>query len=62
VSEIDCSRHIGKRRAGKSDPIDAVRAALAAVLVTAPAPLRERIRPLPRERRAKECAALTCPD
>jgi transposase len=45
VSEIDCSRHIGKRRAGKSDPIDAVRAALAAVLVTAPAPLRERIRP-----------------
>jgi transposase len=61
VSEIDCSRHIGKRRAGKSGPIDAVRTALAAVLVTAPAPLRERIRPLPRERRAKECAALTCP-
>ena len=102
VSEIDCSRHIGKRRAGKSDPIDAVRAArellarpwpaqmradgdrealrllmidrdnavqstktartaLAAVLVTAPAPLREQLRPLPRERRAKECAALTCP-
>ena len=102
VSEIDCSRHIGKRRAGKSDPIDAVRAArellarpapaqmradgdrealrllmigrdnavqscktartaLAAVLVTAPAGLRERIRPLPRERRAKACAALTCP-
>ena len=27
VSEIDCSRHVGKRRAGKSDPIDAVRAA-----------------------------------
>ena len=25
VSEIDCSRHVGKRRAGKSDPIDAVR-------------------------------------
>jgi transposase len=102
VSEIDCSRHVGKRRAGKSDPIDAVRAArellarphpaqmradgdrealrllmidrdnaiqsaktartaLAAILVTAPAPLRERLRPLPRERRAKECAALTCP-
>jgi transposase len=102
VSEIDCSRHVGKRRAGKSDPIDAVRAArellarpapaqmradgdrealrllmidrdnavqsckttrtaLAAVLVTAPADLRERIRPLPRERRAKACAALTCP-
>ena len=89
ISEIDCSRHVGKRRAGKSDPIDAVRAArellarphpaqmradgdrealrllmidrdnavqsaktartaLAAVLVTAPAPLRERLRPLPR--------------
>jgi transposase len=102
VSEIDCSQHVGKRRAGKSDPIDAVRAArellarphpaqmradgdrealrllmidrdnaiqsaktartaLAAILVTAPAPLRERLRPLPRERRAKECAALTCP-
>ena len=102
VSEIGCSRHIGKRRAGKSDPIDAVRAArellarpvpaqmgadgdrealrllmtgrdnavqsaktartaLAAVLVTAPADLREQIRPLPRERRAKACAALTCP-
>ncbi len=102
ISEIDCSRHVGKRRAGKSDPIDAVRAArellarpqpaqmradgdrealrllmidrdnavqsaktartaLAAVLVTAPAPLREQLRPLPRERRAKECAALTCP-
>ena len=27
VAEIDCSRHVGKRRAGKSDPIDAVRAA-----------------------------------
>jgi transposase len=102
VAEIDCSRHIGKRRAGKSDPIDAVRAArellarpapaqmradgdrealrllmidrdnavqsaktartaLAAILVTAPAPLREQLRPLPRERRARECAALTCP-
>ena len=103
VAEIDCSRHVGKRRAGKSDPIDAVRAArellarpapaqmradgdreaprllmidrdnavqscktartaLAAVLVTAPADLREQIRPLPREQRAKACAALTCPD
>ena len=102
VSEIDSTPHVGKRRAGKSDPIRAVRAArellarpwptqmradgdrealrllmidrdnavqsaktartaLAAVLVTAPAALRERIRPLPRERRAKECAALTCP-
>jgi transposase len=29
VSKIDCSRHIGKRRAGKSDPIDAVRELLA---------------------------------
>ena len=37
------------------------RTALAAVLVTAPAPLREQLRPLPRERRAKACAALTCP-
>src|SRR5215470_8430925 len=103
VSEIDNSRHVGKRRAGKSDAIDAVRAArellarphpaqmradgdrealrllmidrdnatqscktartaLAAILVTAPAPLRERLRCLPRGRRAKECAALTCPE
>ena len=102
VPGIDGTRHTGKRRAGKSDPIDAVRAArellarpapaqmradgdrealrllmtgrdnaiqsaktartaLAAVLVTAPAPLREQLRPLPRERRAKACAALTCP-
>jgi hypothetical protein len=93
---------VGKRRAGKSDPIDAVRAArellarphpaqmradgdrealrllmidrdhavascksartaLAAVLVTAPAPLREQLRHLPRERRARACAALDCP-
>ena len=102
VSEIDTSRHVGKRRAGKSDAIDAVRAArellarphqpqlradgdrealrllmidrdhavqsaktartaLAAILVTAPARLREQLRGLPRERRARECAALTCP-
>ncbi len=102
VAEIDSGRHLGKRRAGKSDAIDAVRAArellarphpaqlradgdrealrllmtgrdhavqscktartaLAAILVTAPAPLRERLRHLPRERRARECAALTCP-
>ncbi len=27
VAEIDATRHVGKRRAGKSDPIDAVRAA-----------------------------------
>src|SRR5215470_2115959 len=103
VSEIDNSRHVGKRRAGKSDAIDAVRAArellarphpaqmradgdrealrllmidrdnavqscktartaLAAILVTAPAPLREQLRGLPRERRAKQCASLACPD
>lgn len=93
VTEIDASRHAGQRRAGKSDAIDAVRAArellarphpaqmradgdrealrllmidrdnavqsaktartaLAAILVTAPAPLREQVRHLPRERRA----------
>jgi transposase len=27
VVEIDAARHVGRRRAGKSDPIDAVRAA-----------------------------------
>ncbi len=36
------------------------RTALAAVLVTAPAQVRERLRHLPRERRAKEFTALTC--
>jgi len=102
VSEIDNTRHVGKRRAGKSDAIDAVRAArellarphpaqmradgdrealrllmvdrdnavascktaravLASVLVTAPAELRERLRRLPRARRAQACAALACP-
>ena len=102
VSEISGTRHIGKRRAGKSDPIDAVRAArellarprdtqmradgdrealrllmtdrrnavqscrttraaLASVLVTAPAPLREQLRGLPSKRRAVACARLTCP-
>lgn len=102
VAEIDSGRHVGKRRAGKSDAIDAVRAArellarphpgqmradgdrealrllmidrdnavasaktartlLASVLVTAPAPLRERLCRIPRDRRATECAALTCP-
>jgi transposase len=35
------------------------RTALAAILVAAPAP---RLRHLPRQRRAKECAALTCPE
>ena len=102
VAEIDSSRHVGKRRAGKSDAIDAVRAArellarphpgqmradgdrealrllmidrdnavasaksartlLASVLVTAPAPLRERLGRIPRNRRARECANLACP-
>jgi transposase len=102
VEEIDSSRHVGKRRAGKSDAIDAVRAArellarpcqsemrcdgdrealrllmvdrdnavasaktartlLASVLVTAPAPLRERLGRLSRDRRATVCAALACP-
>jgi transposase len=102
VSEIGSTRHIGKRRAGKSDPIDAVRAArellarprpaqmrtdgdrealrllmvdrdnaiqscrtaraaLASVLVTAPARLREQLRGLPSKRRAAACAELTCP-
>ena len=37
------------------------RTALAAVLVTAPADLRDQLRGPPRERRARECAALTCP-
>src|SRR5438132_1148086 len=35
--------------------------ALAAILVTAPAPLREQLRHLPPARRARECAALRCP-
>jgi len=102
VAEIDATRHVGKRRAGKSDPIDAVRAArellarphpgqmradgdrealrllmidrdnavtsaktartaLASVLVTAPAPLRDQLRHIPPERRARACAQLTCP-
>ncbi len=96
------SKHAGKRRAGKTDAIDAVRAArellarprptqmradgdrealrllmadrdnavasaksartvLASVLVTAPAPLRERLARIPRDRRARECAHLPCP-
>ena len=102
ISEIDSTRHVGKRRTGKSDPIDAVRAArellarprpaqmradgdrealrllmtgrdnavqsgktartvLTSVIVTAPAPLREELRHLPAERRARACAALACP-
>jgi transposase len=102
VAEIDASRHVGRRRAGKSDAIDAVRAArellarprpaqmradgdrealrllmidrdnavasaktartlLASVLVTAPAPLREQLGRIPRDRRATVCANLPCP-
>ena len=102
VAEIDATRHVGRRRAGKSDPIDAVRAArellarphagqmradgdrealrllmidrdnavqsgktartaLASVLVTAPAPLRDQLRHIPPERRARACAQLACP-
>ena len=40
VPEIDCSRHIGKRRAGKSDPIDAVRAAREVLARPVPAQMR----------------------
>src|SRR6202041_1017286 len=40
VSEIDCSRHVGKRRAGKSDPIDAVRAARELLARPHPAQMR----------------------
>jgi transposase len=102
IAEIDATRHVGKRRAGKSDPIDAVRAArellarphagqmradgdrealrllmidrdnavqsgktarttLASVLVTAPAELRDQLRHIPPERRARACAQLACP-
>jgi transposase len=102
VTEIDGSHHLGKRRAGKSDAIDAVRAArelparphaaqmraggdrealrllligrdhavgaaktaraaLASILVTAPAPLREQLRHLPARRRPAACAAWQCP-
>jgi transposase len=102
VTEIDSTRHIAKRKAGKSDPIDAVRAArellarpepaqpradgnrealrllmidrdnavqsaktartvLASVIVTAPAGLREDLRRLTAARRARACAALSCP-
>lgn len=102
VAEIDATRHVGRRRTGKSDPIDAVRAArellarphpaqmradgereilrllmldrdnavasaktartaLASVLVTAPADLRDQLRTIPAERRYKTCAQLACP-
>ncbi len=40
VSETDCSRHVGKRRAGKSDPIDAVRAARELLARPHPAQMR----------------------
>ena len=40
VAETDCSRHVGKRRAGKSDPIDAVRAARELLARPAPAQMR----------------------
>ncbi len=40
VEEIDASRHLGKRRKGKSDPIDAVRAARE--LLARPAPIEPR--------------------
>jgi hypothetical protein len=102
VAGTGSTPHAGKRRAGKSDPIDAVRAArellarprpgqmradgdrealrllmidrdnavqsgktartvLTSVIVTAPAQLREELRHLPAERRARACAALACP-
>jgi transposase len=102
VAETGATRHVGRRRAGKSDPIDAVRAArellarphqaqmhadgdlevlrllmpgrdnavasaktartaLASVLVTAPADLRDHLRGIPAERRSRTCAELPCP-
>jgi transposase len=40
VSEIDAGRHLGKRRTGKSDPIDAARAARELLARPAPAQMR----------------------
>ena len=40
VSEIDSTRHLGKRRAGKSDAIDAVRAARELLARPRPAQMR----------------------
>ena len=40
VAEIDASRHVGKRRAGKSDAIDAVRAARELLARPYPAQMR----------------------
>jgi len=102
VVKIGNNSHIGKRRAGKSDPIDAVRAAkellarpeqtetradgnrealrllmidrnnavdsmraaravLTSLIVTSPAGLREQLRHLTRDRRARACAHLAGP-
>jgi transposase len=102
VIEIDGTPHLGRRRAGKSDPIDSLRAAkeflarpqpaemrsdgdrealrllmverdnavdslrstrtvLTSLNVTAPAALREQLRHLSRDRRARVCAELSCP-
>jgi transposase len=102
VVEIGNNSHIGKRRAGKSDPIDAVRAAkellarpeqtetradgdrealrllmidrdnvvdsmratravLTSLIVTSPAGLREELRHLSRDPRARACAQLASP-
>jgi transposase len=102
VAEIENTRDVGRRRAGKSDPIDAVRAArellacphpgqmrcdgdrealrllmvdrdnavhsrktartvLTSVIVTAPEELREQLRGLTRDGRARACARLACP-
>ena len=40
IAEIDATRHMGKRRAGKSDPIDAVRAARELLARPHPAQMR----------------------
>ena len=40
VAEIDSTRHVGRRRAGKSDPVDAVRAARELLARPAPAEMR----------------------
>ena len=40
VAEIDATRHVGRRRAGKSDPIDAVRAARELLARPHPAQMR----------------------
>lgn len=40
VAEIDATRYVGRRRAGKSDPIDAVRAARELLARPHPAQMR----------------------